>query len=118
MIVDTDTVLSAPVARQRFQAIAGKCRQVSNLASGVELLQLPLGDARQLPQASAEPTRKQRLGLGILERADHGDLHYNAMRYTSTGMVRRLPLLFNTAARRTPPRRDDKASFAVGASHS
>jgi len=84
----------------------------------VELLQFPLGDPSQLLQASAEPAGKQRPGLGILERADHGDLHYNAMRYTSTGMVRRLPLLFNTAARRTPPRRDDKASFAVGASHS
>ena len=75
LIVDPDTVLSAPIARQRFQPIAGKCRQVSKLASGVELLQLPLGDASQVLQASAEPAGKQRPRLGILERPDHSDHH-------------------------------------------
>src|SRR4051812_39241212 len=32
LIVDPDTVLPAPIARQRFQPVAGKCRQVSKLA--------------------------------------------------------------------------------------
>jgi hypothetical protein len=64
-------VLAAPVARQGFQPIAGERRQVSKFASGVELLQRPLGHASHLLQASAEPAGKQRLGLGARERPDH-----------------------------------------------
>jgi hypothetical protein len=71
LIVDADAVLSAPIACQGFQPIAGKRCQVSKFASGVELLQLPLGHTRHLLQASAEPAGKQRLGFGVLERPDH-----------------------------------------------
>ena len=71
LIVDSDAVLSAAIAREGFQPIAGKCRQVSKFAGSVELLQLPLRHASDLVQASAESAAKQRFGLGIPERPDH-----------------------------------------------
>jgi len=48
MILDPNAVLAAPVARGRLEPVTRERRQVTEFASRVQLLQLPLGDPRHL----------------------------------------------------------------------
>lgn len=58
LIIDPDTVLSCSIALQSFQAISGEDRQVGQLRSRVQLLQLALRHSRDRGQAAASTTGK------------------------------------------------------------
>jgi hypothetical protein len=71
LIVDTNAVLAPSVPRKRFKPVAGESCEVTELASCMQLLQLPLGNTGYLLKPSAEPAREERLGLSIFERPNH-----------------------------------------------
>jgi hypothetical protein len=71
LIVHPNAVLSASVACERLDSVAGESRQIAELASRVELLELSLANPGHLLQPPAEPAREERLGFGVLERPNH-----------------------------------------------
>jgi hypothetical protein len=70
-IVNSNAVLTTPVARERLEPVTGKRRQVAEFSSRVQLLQFPLSDSAPPAPSAAELTGEQRLGFGILERPNH-----------------------------------------------
>ena len=73
---------------RRLEPVTGEGGQITELACRMQLPQLPLGDTGDLLQPSAEPARQERLGLGVLERPNHGSSGYNVRRYTSSSIAR------------------------------
>lgn len=71
LIVDANAVLATSIARERLESVTGERRQVPKLASGMELLELSLGNPCHFLQAAAELTREESLGFGIFERPNH-----------------------------------------------
>jgi len=86
LVVDSDAMLAASIASEGLEPVTGEGCQITELAGGVQLLQLPLGDTGDPLQPSAEPAGEECLGLGILERPNHCSSGYNVRRYTSNGI--------------------------------
>jgi hypothetical protein len=72
LIIDSDTPLTGPIARQLFQAIADWYPQVSKIARSVQLLKLhqcpTLNAAWELPR---EPLLPHFLSVAVAEASDH-----------------------------------------------
>ena len=72
LVIDADAVLPDPVSLERFQPIAGRCRQILQFLRGMDLPQFSLRDTLNIGrQPSRKPSVKKRLALVIGEAADH-----------------------------------------------
>jgi hypothetical protein len=71
LVVDTDTMLSLPIALQRFQSIPGKDCYITQHMGRVQLHQLSLRDPSNLPKSPAALAVEKSLGLLSTGRANH-----------------------------------------------
>jgi hypothetical protein len=83
LIVDSDTVLCAPVRAQPFEAISWWYGQLSEIFHAIHLVEFPSGHFPQISGTgfSGHPgidAVKYCLGASIRERTYHG-IHYNGM---------------------------------------
>jgi hypothetical protein len=70
-IVDSDAVLSVPVALESLQAVAGEEGQVLESMSRVQLLELPLSDPGHRSESPRNVTAQERIGILVTERPNH-----------------------------------------------
>jgi hypothetical protein len=71
-VIDPDTVLSLPVACQRFEAIARRGLEVAQGARTVEVVQLPAGHSLDRGEATDRAVLEEGAGFLGREGSDHG----------------------------------------------
>jgi hypothetical protein len=80
LIVDTDAVLTLPVADEGLQAIARRNSQIVQIRGSFHLIQLAERHAFDVPPALAVSTNEQLECVVVLEVLDHAGLGYNVVR--------------------------------------
>ena len=74
LIVDANTVLTAPCAMQGFEAVSGGNAEVVQPACDLQLAELSPGDGFDVDEATDADAIGERLGIGALERNDHAPI--------------------------------------------
>jgi len=88
LIVNADAVLTSTVLFQGFQSIARRNPQIAELTRDLQLPQLASSDGRDIRESPDQRSLCKRLGLGALERLDHGDYSNATRDYWSRKMWR------------------------------
>jgi hypothetical protein len=74
LIVDADTVLTAPVSFQRFQHISRRLSQIVQAGSRIHPVELPTGHSFNASPSPVCPHLSQFRRVVVLETPDHGTM--------------------------------------------
>jgi hypothetical protein len=89
LVIDPDAVLALPVTTQSFQTVAGRCCQIAELGSAVQLAELSSGNLLNRLKATALPAMMQPFSVRAAERLDHAFiifcLAFNVQQKSLTG---------------------------------
>ena len=80
LFVDSNAVLTDPVASQRFQPVAGRNPQITQLFSNLQLSKFTACHNRYIGKPFNRVTRSERARVGALECLDHRS-YSNAWHY-------------------------------------